>query len=252
MKQKEIIIVVPLAGSGSSFAKAGYSFPKPLIDIGGKPMIQVVLENLRPRAQHKFIFICHRDQVEKYSLQDIFKKSVGSNFEMIQLMSTPQGAACTVLTAIEHINNDSELIIANADQVINKRLDDFIEYSRAAKSDGVIMTFESVHPRWSYVRLNKSEEVIETAEKKVISNNATVGIYYFTKGKLFVDAAFAMLEKDIKINNEFYVCPVYNELILSGKTIRNWHIQSSQMHGLGTPEELNQYLLTLEQKEKKK
>lgn len=252
MKQKPITIVVPLAGSGSSFAKAGYSFPKPLIDVGGKPMIQAVLENLKPKEEHKFIFIAHREQVEKYSLHEIFKKSVGNNFEMVQLMSTPNGAACTVLTAIEHINNDSELIIANADQVIDKKIDEFIAFSRISKSDGVIMTFESVHPRWSYVRLSKDDDVIETAEKKVISSNATVGIYYFSKGKMFVDAAFNMLEKDIRINNEFYVCPVYNELILSGRKIKNWHIRSNQMHGLGTPEELNQYLLVLEQKEKKR
>ena len=250
MNQKPITIVVPLAGSGSSFIKAGYSFPKPLIDVGGKPMIQVVLESLKLKNNHRFIFICQKEHVVKYSLYEIFKKSVGNNFEMVTLMSTPRGAACTVLTAVEHINTDNELVIANADQIVDKSLNDFIVFSRSTKSDGVIMTFESVHPRWSYVRLNKNGDVIETAEKKVISSNATVGIYYFKNGKIFVDAAFKMLEKDIRINNEFYVCPVYNEMILLGKQIKNWHIRSNQMHGLGTPEELNQYLLKIEGKEK--
>ena len=249
-KNKQLTIVVPLAGKGNSFIKSGYSFPKPLIDVGGRPMIEAVLRNLKTTHKHKFIFICLKEQFKKYSFFEIFSQTVGNNFDVIQLTSSPEGAACSVLTAIDHIDNENELIIANSDQIIDVPLDDFVISARDTHADGVIMTFESIHPRWSYVRINKAGDVIETAEKKVISNNATTGIYYFKKGRSFVKASFKMIEKDIRTNNEFYVCPVYNELILSGNKIKNWHIQTSLMHGLGTPEELNQYLLSLEQNKK--
>ncbi|MDE2589675.1 MAG: NTP transferase domain-containing protein, partial [Patescibacteria group bacterium] len=159
-RHSPINIVMPMAGAGTSFTQAGYTFPKPLVDVNGKPMIQVVIENLKPKLSHKFIFLAQKEHFEKYSLHEILKNSVKEEFEVIQLSKLPQGAACTVLAAIEFINNDSELIIVNSDQVIDVKLDDFIAFARKSKADGVIMTFESGHPRWSYVRLNKKGEVI--------------------------------------------------------------------------------------------
>lgn len=249
--EKTLNIIIPASGAGLSFQKAGYTFPKPLIDINGKPMIQLVIENLRPKIKHKFILICRKEHYDKYFLHQIFENSTKRNFECIQLLTSTQGAACTVLTAIDFIDNNDDLIIANADQIIDVNFNKFIEFARASKADGVIMTFASQHPRWSYARVDKKNHVLEVAEKKVISDNATVGIYYFKTGKLFVEAATSMIEKNVRFNNEFYVCPVYNELILAGKQIISWPIQQSQMHSLGTPEDLNQYLNLLGKKSKK-
>lgn len=240
--EKHLNIIIPLSGSGSSFQKAGYTFPKPLIDINGEPMIQLVIENLKPKLSHKFILICKKEHYDNYSLSQIFTNATGGNFQTIQLTAPTQGAACTVLTAVDLIDNDNELIIANADQIIDSDIDEFIDFARKSKADGVILTFNSQHPRWSYARVDKDGNVLETAEKKVISNHATAGIYYFKKGKFFVEAALSMIDKDIRFNNDFYVCPVFNEMILSGKKIINWEIKQSQMHGLGTPEDLNRYL----------
>lgn len=247
---KNINIVVPLAGEGTSFKNAGYTFPKPLIDINGKPMIQLVIENLKPKLKHKFILICKKEHYDKYSLNQIFDNATGGNYGTIQLIAPTQGAACTVLTAVDYINNDDELIIANADQIIDVDVNKFIDFSRKSRADGVILTFTSQHPRWSYARVDKAGNVLETAEKKVISSHATAGIYYFKQGKLFVEATFAMIAKEIRFNNDFYVCPVYNELILSGKKVVIWEIKQSQMHGLGTPEDLNRYLNIIEKKVK--
>lgn len=244
MINKTINIVIPMAGAGSRFKEAGYTFPKPLIDINGKPIIQLVIENLRLKnIDYKFIFICQEEHYIKYSLHSVFSNLIPiEKFECITINGLTQGAVCTVLMAVDHINNENDLIIANSDQLIELDFDSFIQQCRTNNSNGTIMTFESNHPKWSYVRLNPKNEVIEVAEKKVISNNATVGIYYFDQGKKFVDNAYKMIEKDIRVNNEFYVCPVYNEMIINNEIIKIININEKQMHGLGTPEDLNKYL----------
>ena len=239
---KRLNIIIPMAGTGRSFAQAGYTFPKPLIDVGGKPMIQWVIENVKPNCEHHFIFICLKDHYDKYSLREIFLNSTGENFEVVQLTKSTSGAACTVLTAVDYIDSDDDLLIVNADQYIEADINEFIRWSRSSGADGAIMTFESSHPRWSYAKVKNDNEVIETAEKKVISSHATVGIYYFTKGSTFVKSAFKMIEKHITVNGEFYVCPVYNEMILNGDKVKIWEIEKNQMHGMGTIEDLVQFL----------
>lgn len=245
-------MVVPMAGEGLKFIQAGYTFPKPLIDINGKPMIQIVIENLKPAFTHRFILICKKEHYNKYSLHQVFQNATSGVYDCIKLEAPTKGAACTVLTAVDFINNDSELIIANADQVLDVRIDDFVRFARRNKLDGAIMTFRSSHPRWSYARVDKSGDVTEVAEKRVISENATVGIYYFKKGSYFVEGAISMIAKDIRFNNEFYACPVYNELILKSAKIKIWPIKERQMHGLGTPEDLREYLDYLGKRRKKK
>ncbi|MBI2599293.1 glycosyltransferase family 2 protein, partial [Candidatus Daviesbacteria bacterium] len=239
-----------MSGGGASFTAAGYTFPKPLIDINGKPMIQLIIENLTPKFIHQFILIPKKEHFDKYSLHQVFNNVAKGNFITILQTAPTQGAACTVLNAIDYIKSDTELIIANADQIIDVDINKFIQFARKSKADGVIMTFNSQHPKWSYARVDKKGRVLEVAEKKVISDQATVGIYYFKKGSDFVTSAFSMIEKNIRFNNDFYVCPTFNEMILAGKNIINWEIKQSQMHGLGTPEDLNKYLSKLEQKTK--
>lgn len=241
-------IVVPLAGMGASFQKAGYSFPKPLIDINGKPMIHAVVENIKPKLEHKFILICKDEHYERYALYQNFANATDNNYEVVRLSAPTKGAACAVLTAADYINNENELIIANADQLIDIPLDEFVEFARRNKLDGAIMTFNSNHPRWSYALTDEDGNVLQVAEKRVISGHATVGIYYFKTGRLFVEGAANMIEKDINLNGEFYVCPVYNELIMAGKKVKIWPIKTSQMHSLGTPEDLREYLGELENK----
>lgn len=234
-----------MAGRGSRFQEAGYAFPKPLIDIHGKTMIEVVVNNLRPKVDHKFIFICQKEHNEKYDLHNILKNATKNKFEIIQLNGITEGAACTVLSAAQYIKNNDELIIANSDQFVDYDINDFIKRGRA-KGDGLILTFKSSHPKWSYARVNQAGKVIEVAEKLVISDKATVGIYYFKHGKDFVEAAQQMIFKNIRHNNEFYVCPVYNEIILKDKDVYIKDIPAQKVHGLGTPEDLNAFLVKLD------
>ena len=239
---KRLNIVIPMAGQGKSFAQAGYTFPKPLIDVGGKPMIQWVIENVRPKCNHRFVFICLKDHFDKYSLVDIFNNSAGNDYEVVLLNNKTGGAACTALTAVDYFNDENDLMIVNSDQYIEADINDFIDFSRKNNASGSILTFQSNHPRWSYAKVDGDNTVIETAEKKVISNHATAGIYYFSSGLKFVQAVSSMIEKQITYNGEYYICPVYNEFVLAGKSIKIWEIERSKMHGMGTIEDLVQFL----------
>lgn len=235
-------IVVPMAGRGGAFISAGYTFPKPLIDMGGKTMIETVVENLRPKTAHRFIFIALKEHLDKYDLYHVLQKATDNKFEVVPLLGPTQGAACTVLMAIKYINNDQELLIANADQIIDGGIDNFIAQARSKGGDGFILTFKSSHPKWSYARTTEGDRVVEVAEKRLISDNATAGLYYYRQGSDFVKAAQNMIAKDIRHNNEFFVCPVYNELILEDKKIYTYEVPTNSVHGLGTPEDLNLFL----------
>ena len=238
-----MIVVIPMAGKGKRFFEAGYTFPKPIIDINGKPMIQHVVENLNFSGKH--IFIAQNEHVKKFSLNELFSL-VKDNFHIISLEKITEGAAITVLLAKEEINNDEELIIANSDQLVDWNSQHFISYMRKNDADGGIVTFISTHPKWSFVKTDEDGIVKQVAEKKPISNIATVGIYYFKKGRYFVEAAEEMIKKNIRTNQEFYVAPAYNELISKGMKILEYPV--SEMFSLGTPEDLQQFLISKFQK----
>tara|TARA_R110000868_G_C10895396_1_gene763916 strand:+ start:51 stop:1415 length:1365 start_codon:yes stop_codon:yes gene_type:complete len=230
-------VLIPMAGAGSRFEKAGYTFPKPLIDVRGKPMIQWVVDNLNVEA--KYIFIVQRSHFEKYNLKETLSNFCPNN-EIVQIDGITEGAACTTLLAKQYIDKDEPLIIANSDQFVEWDSDEFIYSCSASDLDANILTFNSTHPKWSYAKLNDLGFVTEVAEKKPISDLATVGIYYWRKGSDYVKYAEQMIDKNIRVNSEFYVCPVFNEAIQDNKKVRTYNID--KMWGLGTPEDLEYFL----------
>ena len=230
-------VLIPMAGAGSRFEKAGYTFPKPLIEVNGKPMIQTVVENLNIDARH--IFIVQQKHYERYHLKNLLS-AIAPNCEIIQVDGMTEGAACTTLLAKELINNDEPLLMANSDQFVEWDSNEFM-YSMIGDSvDAGILTFKSNHPKWSFAKLNKDGFVSEVAEKNPISDIATVGIYYWSKGSDYVKYAEQMIEKNIRVNNEFYVCPVFNQAIEDNKKVKVFNIE--KMWGLGTPEDLEVFL----------
>lgn len=236
-------VLIPMAGRGKRFEDAGYSFPKPIIEVNGKPMIQIIIENLNFSDQH--IFITRKEHMEKYSIKEMLNL-IRKNSEILTVNEIPEGAACTVLLAKELINNDEELIIANSDQWVNWNNQHFLSYLREKNADGGIVTFIATHPKWSFVKTDENGLVTEVAEKKPISNIATVGIYYFKKGSDFVKAAEQMIGKNIRTNNEFYVAPVFNEMIVNKKKILTYPV--AEMRGLGTPEDLKRFIEIIDKK----
>ena len=231
-------VLIPMAGAGSRFEQVGYTFPKPLIDVDGKPMIQVVTDNLNIDA--KYIFIVQKSHYKQYNLKHLLGLITNNNCEIVQVDGLTEGAACTTLLAKEFIDNDEPLVIANSDQFVEWDSNEFMYSMVADNVDGGMLTFEATHPKWSFAKLGEDGFVCEVAEKKPISNIATVGVYYWTKGSDYVKYTEQMIDKDIRTNNEFYVCPVFNEAIQDGKKIKIFEIE--KMWGLGTPEDLKGYL----------
>jgi len=236
-------IVIPMAGRGSRFANAGYSEPKPLIPVCGKPMIQLVVENLTPVCEHRFIFLVLREHIQQYSL-DVLLRDISPNCEIIIVDGVTEGAACTVLLARKYINNDSPLMIANCDQWIDANINDYLQSMDQRNLDGLIMTMKANDPKWSFVSINQYNYVDRVVEKKVISNEATVGIYNFSHGAGFVTAADQMINNNERVNNEFYVAPTYNTLISQGEKIGIYNIGSNRngMYGLGVPDDLDFFI----------
>jgi HAD superfamily hydrolase (TIGR01509 family) len=233
-------VLIPMAGAGSRFEKAGYTFPKPLIDVNGKPMIQVVVENLNISAN--FIYVVQKSHREKFNL-DTLLNLITPNCKIVEVDGLTEGAACTALLAKEHINTDNPLFFANSDQFVEWDSTEFMYKMNETDSDGGIVSFRATHPKWSFVKVDERGLVTEVAEKNPISDIATVGFYYWKRGSDFVKYAEEMIKKDIRVNNEFYVCPVFNQAIEDGKEIRTFDIL--KMWGLGTPEDLEHYLKIL-------
>jgi len=236
-RDKKMNVLIPMAGHGSRFAQAGYTFPKPLIEVNGKPMIQVVVENLNIEAH--YIFIVQKEHYETYQLKYMLNM-IAPGCDIVQVDGVTEGAACTTLLAKELINNDAPLVIANSDQYVEWNSNECLYAFSLDQIDAGILTFKSVHPKWSYARIDERGFVAEVAEKKVISDLATVGIYYWKRGADYVKYAEQMIQKNIRTNNEFYVCPVFNQAIADGKLVRVKNIE--RMWGIGTPEDLKTYL----------
>jgi HAD superfamily hydrolase (TIGR01509 family) len=231
-------ILIPMAGSGSRFFNAGYKDPKPLIDVDGKPMIQRVVENIG--IPGNYIFIVQAEHYKKYSLKTALTKLV-PGCKIIQVDGVTDGAARTALLAKQYIDNQEPLIIANSDQLLDWDSSEFISQLLQIGADGNMALFLANEDKWSYAKI-KNNRVIEVAEKLVISNNASTGIYGWAKGSDYVKYAEQMIEKNVRVNNEFYICPVYNEAIKDNKRILPIFVD--RMYGLGTPEDLDQYLKT--------
>lgn len=234
---KKMNVLIPMAGNGSRFAQAGYTFPKPLIEVHGKPMIQVVVDNLAVDAN--FIFVVQKSHREKYNL-DSMLSLICPGCKIVEVDGVTEGAACTVLLAKDFINNDEPLVIANSDQFIEWNSLEFFYKMNEQNLDAGIVSFRATHPKWSYAKVDDNGFVTEVAEKNPISDIATVGVYYWKQGKDFVKYAESMISKDIRVNNEFYVCPVFNEALLDGLKIKTFDVP--KMWGIGTPEDLNYFL----------
>jgi NDP-sugar pyrophosphorylase family protein len=229
-----------MAGAGSRFASAGYKLPKPLILVGNTPMIKIVIENLRPKENHRFIFICQKEHILAYDLAAKLGQWAPGSI-IVGIDGLTEGAACTVLRAREYIDNQDSLMIANSDQYVDIDINEYLGSMTSKHLDGLIMTMSASDPKWSFVELNNLQLVQYVVEKEVISNEATVGIYNFRKGSDYVKAADQMISENLRVNNEFYVAPVYNKLISDYYRVGIYNIgkEADGMYGLGIPSDLN-------------
>ncbi len=238
----KINVVIPMAGLGSRFSSEGYAKPKPFIDVMGEPMIVRVLNNLAiPDA---FYYLIAREEHLIQEAELVKKIEEQYPVKFIGIGQLTEGTVCTVLFARQYINNDIPLLIANSDQIIDADINKFINDSIKRDLDGSILTFidEEQNPKWSFAEVDSNGFVVRVKEKEAISNIATVGIYLFTRGKDFVNGSIDMIINNDRVNNEFYTCPVYNYLVKTNKKIGVFNIEFSEMHGIGTPVDLESYI----------
>jgi dTDP-glucose pyrophosphorylase len=238
-----LTIVIPMAGRGSRFADAGYELPKPLLPIHGVPMIEAVVRNLAPTEPARFVFICQREHLASYGFEAGLR-AAAPDCEIVAIDGVTEGAACTVLLAESAIDPDDVLVIANSDQWVDHTMDQHLAVMRDGDLDGVIMTMTADDPKWSFVELDEHARVTNVVEKVVVSDEATVGIYTFARGGDFTRAAKAMIAADERVNGEFYVAPVYNQLIAEGAAIGIDNVGSvgAGMYGLGIPADYETFL----------
>lgn len=236
-------IIIPMAGAGSRFAVAGYTDPKPLIPVHDVPMIKVVIDNLTPTRQHKFIFICQAEHVAAYGLTEKLRRWA-PNCEIVEINGLTEGAACTVYAAKDLINPNYPVMIANSDQYVDVDINAYLQMMDEADTDGLIMTMTANDPKWSYISFNDMGRINRVVEKEVVSDEATVGIYNFRSGSQLISAFEEMFRKNLRTNGEFYVAPAYNEIIGQGAHIIHYSIGSEGhgMYGLGIPADLQLFL----------
>ena len=203
-------------------------------------MIEVVVENIRPTTSCRFIFVCRKEHLTQFYLGDVLRL-VAPNCEVISCDTDTAGALCSALLAVDHLEPDQELLVANCDQYIAAGMGEFYSACRAGTSDGCILTFRSTHPRWSFIRKDAAGRVVEVAEKRPISDEATVGLYYFRKARDFLAGAEAVLLKGLRTKEQFYISSIYNELILDGKIIGCMRLPDRTVYKLGTPEDVTEF-----------
>ena len=230
-------ILIPMAGPDDAFRDKGFRYCKSLIELHGKPMLQRVYESLTPIHDGRYVFVIRKEDSDRFHLSDVIRLLNPQNV-VLQTQGATAGAACTALLAIEHIDSDDELLITNADQLFTVDLNAVIDDFRSRSLDAATIVFESIHPRWSYVRLDERELVVEAAEKRPISRLATAGFYYFRRGRDFTSAAMEMIRKDAHVDGHFYICPTFNEMILRQARIGVHRIAASDYISLARPEDI--------------
>lgn len=213
-------ILILMAGSEKDFAEKGY--PKYLIEIQNKPMIQRTIELLETVGDN-ITCIIRKDDQEKYFLGDTLK-ILCPKCKIIEVAGDTKGAVCSALFAIDEINNDEELLLINGSQLIKTDISPAIEDFRKRNLDGGIVTINAVHPKYSSVLLDENNLVVQTSEKRPISNMASTGCCYFKKGADFVGAAFAVIEKDVNTQGQYYISATFNEMILNNRKIGIYEI----------------------------
>lgn len=234
-------VLVPIAGKSSFFDDKNSPFSKPLVEIKGKSMIQLVIDNISSiKDDFEFIFVVNSEDCKKYHLHNILKL-LSKKCKVVKVNENTKGALCSILLAIKYINNEEELIICNGDQIIECNFNEVLSSFRTKKADVGLITFNSVHPRWSYVRLDDNLNVMETAEKRPLSKNAIAGFYYFKKGVDFIKGAMKSIQKNDDVNGIYYIAPSINQLILEHKKILSFNIASENYKSFYSPKKIREY-----------
>ncbi len=232
-------VLIPSMGK-SLFFKDSY-FPKQMIEVGGKTILEHVVENFKTLDDYHFIFVFEHKDCAEFHLDESVKILTDNDADVLVLENQTAGALCTSLMATPWINNSEQLIIANCDQILDVNYQEVIKTFEEKSCGAGAITFDSVHPRWSYVKIDDEDNVVEVAEKRPLSKHAIAGFYYFDQGKKFIEAAERVILKDNNINGMYYISSSLNEMILKGEKVGYFEISRDKYHSFYSPEKLKEY-----------
>jgi len=235
-------VLMLMAGSSAAFREVGHAYPKSLIEIAGAPLVERALRPCRAleRLGARFIFVVRGEENRRFHLGMVLRLLV-SDAVVVESAGETAGAACTALLAVDRLDPDQPLLVVNGDQIIDYDMAAVVDDFEARGLDGGVLTFEAVHPRWSYVKCDDDGLVVEAAEKRPISRLATAGFYWFARSRDFVAAAQRMIFKDAHVAGSFFVCPAYNEMILARKRVGIHRMPPDCYHSLATPAAVQRY-----------
>lgn len=229
-----IPIVSPDNGSGGS------QYIRNLIEIQRKTILQYVYESLNQIRDAEFIIVIRKEDTVKYHLDDMLRLLI-PGCKIIVADGATKGSACSCLLAVDEIEGGRPLIIAGGDQLMLRSPQEIITEFQENDYDGGVVIFDDIHPRWSFVKLDENGMVIEAAEKRPISRNATTGFYYFKKADYFIQSAQEMIKKDASVNGQYYVCPCFNEMVLANKRIGAYRIEKSEYFNFSQQKGIDDY-----------
>ncbi len=244
-----LTIAVPMAGGSAFYPDGDNRYPKVFREVLGRPMIQVVIENLmKIQADKRFVFIINDSDVKKYRLDNVLRMLTEGNCDIVVQKAATKGAVCSLLLAVKRINHDHPMLISNADQVIDHDLNRITEHFLRSSADGGVVCFDSVHPQWSYARVVNQDQLIETAEKEPISRHAIAGLYYFARGRDFVQSAMSSIIKDRSHDGKYFTSSVLNEMILKNQDLRVYRMEAGEYHSFYSPEKIKEFEQRAKQK----
>lgn len=227
---KKLNVIIPIAGREKDTSNTEYI--KSLQEIERKTILQYVFESLQLLDADNFNVVIKRQDINNYHLDNVVKL-LRPGVNVVIAEGETKGAACTCMLAVDHLDMEAPLVITGGDQILTVSPKTIVDCFVQQDLDGGVVIFDDVHPRWSYVKLDEQNYVIEAAEKRPISRNATAGFYYFKKAQYFFDAAQKMVLKNASVNGSFFICPVFNEMILQQQVIGTYRIEKDQYYSFG-------------------
>ena len=243
---RRLNIVIPIAGPDKDPANTGYV--RSLQEIQRKTILQYAFESLQSICASNFVVVIKQKDVNHYHLDNVVKL-LRPEAKIIIAEGETMGAACTCMLGVDQLDMDAPLLITGGDQLLTVSTVQIIEDFVKRDLDGGVVVFDDVHPRWSFVKLDETGFVIEAAEKRPISRNATAGFYYFKKASYFFEAAKRMISKNASVNGSFFVCPVFNEMILQQMTIGTYRIKKEQYYSFSHDSGIEAYKMYLKEQE---
>ena len=233
-------IIALMAGDSNDFKENGYTYPKYLLELDNNPLVQNIVDSLKG-LDCKITFIIRKEDNDQFFFGSSLR-ILAPFSDIVCISGLTKGAVCTTLFAIDSIANEDEVLLINGDQLVKHDMKEIITNFRERGLDGGIVTFESVHPRWSYVSLDEQDFVVQTSEKRPISNIATAGVYYYKRGLDLVESCFSVIKKDVQLNGSYYISSTFNELILKQKKVGIYQIDKNEYVSFATTQMYENYI----------